>query len=167
MNKYEFYKSALDRELSRRNDLDNAVNTPITGLSIIIGLNYSFAIPPPPISSWDTFLWINAVLLGITVLLIFFALLCVFKTVNNFLKGFDYNVFGNLSEYRKEETKFPDYPNLFEEAIIDKIVALRDNNSDINIKRANALHKARTLTILATIFTFINLIINIIKTFLL
>ncbi|TCN59623.1 MULTISPECIES: hypothetical protein [Flavobacterium] len=165
MEDYNFYKSKLDRELSRRNDLDNAINNPILGITIIVGLT-SYIIQNnnfKHLDKADYWIIFNLILSTFTTLI---SLYFIFLSNNNLLKGFEYKNFGLLSDYRDVQKKLEVYNEQveekeredFETKIVEKIITFSDNHTIINDKRALDLQLARKYIIISFILVVFNLI---------
>lgn len=163
MERYDFYKNKFDRELNRRNELDNAISNPVLGLTIIVGI-CSYILTNNDYENWDSFdCWIICILV-LTSLFTIISIVLIFLSYNNLFKGFKYLNFGLLSEYYETERKFkefkkanPDSEETFEEEVIKKIIIYSDNHTEINDKRGKNLYYARTFIIISFIFTIINL----------
>lgn len=173
MDDYDFYKNKFDRELNRRNYLDTAINNPIAGITIIVGM-ISYILSKNDFNNWS---FIDC---GISLFLILststslIALFYIFLSNNNLFKGFDYLNFGLLKEYREVQKALIKYnenvenekdKREFESEVIDKIIGYSDNHTKINDKRAWDLYKARQFVIISFILTVINLIILTINNF--
>ncbi|SRR5690554_6901878 len=167
MDSFNFYKSIYDRELSRRVDLDNSINIPITILTLIIGLNSIYIDKAIFESLFHELVLVNAmvILIGFTILISVFFLI---KSYNNFFKGFAYRNLALTKEIRKFETQqIPDYNIMvnkedrltFETELIKRLVAVTDDHIIFNDKRGNDLYKAKTLLIVALILTGIQLVL--------
>lgn len=172
MDLYDFYKSKFDRELKRRIDLDNSINSPIAGITIIVGLcsyilkNNNFRIP-------DFGNLVIIELLALTGLAITISLVFIFLSINNLFKGHKYLNYDLLSEYRRLEKECDEYNKLveenqqqkIEEILKDKIVKYSDNHTLINDKRSKFLYYSRLFIIISFIIIFINLLFSTIKNF--
>ncbi|RTY88450.1 hypothetical protein EKL32_25125 [Flavobacterium sp. GSN2] len=165
MEDYSFYKSKLDRELSRRNDLDNAISNPILGITIIVGLT-SYIIQNNDFKCFEITDYCIIFILILSALTILISLYFIFLPNNNLLKGFEYKNFGLLSEYRDVQKKLDIYNKQveekdkedFETKIIEKIISFSDNHTIINDKRALDLQLARKYIIISFILVVLNLI---------
>jgi hypothetical protein len=167
MEDYQFYKSKFDRELSRRNDLDNAINNPILGITIIFGLT-SYILTNHNFLCWYIFDFIILGILILSVITILSSLVCVFISINNLFTGFNYPNFGSLKGYRKFQKDLEEYNKSqenesnrkdFETEIVEKIIDFADINTEINDKRALYLHYSRKYIVIAFILTFLNLVL--------
>ena len=108
MNDIEFYKSFYDRELSRRIDLDNALNIPIGLIAILIAL-ISYLISN--INFCDNII-VNCLITGFTaisILLIFQAIYFLSKSYNNVFKGYQYLNFSLTTDIRKFQKSVESY----------------------------------------------------------
>lgn len=165
MEDYNFYKSKLDRELSRRNDLDNAISNPILGITIIVGLT-SYIIQNNDFKSFDITDYCIIFILIFSSITTLLSLYFIFLSNNNLLKGFEYINFGLLSEYRDVQKKLDIYNKQveekdkedFETKIVEKIITFSDNHTIINDKRALDLQLARKYIIISFILVVLNLI---------
>ena len=172
MEDYSFYKSKFDRELSRRTELDNAINNPILGITIITGL-ISYIITNSDFNCWNAIDYIVICLLIISVLSITFALVFIFLSYNNLLIGFKYFNFGLLKEYREVQKELDIFNQSlpvekrkdFEIEIVEKIISFADNHTIINDKRALHLYRAKTFIIIAFVLIATTLIIVTINNF--
>lgn len=169
---YEFYKNKFERELSRRNDLDSAINNPVAGITIIVAL-ISYILSTNNFKDWNYFDSLFVILIICTTITVLISLYYVFLSNNNLFKGFNYLNFGLLSEYRKTELEFNEHNKTiderdrinFEEKIIEKIISYSDNHTVINDKRAYDLYLCRKFVIISFIITIINLILVTINNF--
>lgn len=171
MNDFEFYKYIYDRELNRRSKLDESINIIIGVISLLVGfVSYFF--------SNDFFfkhiecnitLWI---LFSITVLFIALSILFLVKSYNNYLRGFNYPNIANLKKIREyQKITIPGYNQkvdkeniiTFEDELINRLIRIADENTEINDKRAYDLYLSKTLIISTLIILFIISIILIIK----
>lgn len=165
MEDYNFYKSKLDRELSRRNDLDTAISNPILGITIIVGLT-SYIIQNNDFKCFDFTDYCIIYILIISSLTTLLSLYFIFLSNNNLLKGFEYKNFGLLCEYRDLQKKLDIYNKQveekdkedFETKIVEKIISFSDNHTIINDKRALDLQLARKYIIISFILVVLNLI---------
>jgi hypothetical protein len=162
---YEFYKNKFDRELSRRNDLDTAINNPVAGITIIVALT-SYILSTNNFKDWNCFDCIYLFMIICSTITILISLYYVFLSNNNLFKGFNYLNFGLLAEYRKTELEINEFNKninederiVFEEKIIEKIISFSDNHTEINDKRAYDLYLCRKYVVISFIITIINLI---------
>lgn len=169
---YEFYKNKFDRELSRRNDLDTAINNPVAGITIIVAL-ISYILSTNNFKDWNCFDCIFVFLIICTTITVLISLYYVFLSNNNLFKGFNYLNFGLLTEFRKTELELKEYNKTineeerinFEEKIIEKIISYSDNHTEINDKRAYDLYLSRKYVVISFIITIINLILVTINNF--
>lgn len=165
MEDYNFYKSKLDRENSRRNDLDNAISNPILGITIIVGLT-SYIIQNNDFKCFDITDYFIVFILILSALTTLISLYYIFLSNNNLLKGFEYKNFGLLSEYRNVQKELEIYNEQveekdredFETKIVEKIIIFSDNHTIINDKRALDLQLARKYIIISFILVVLNLI---------
>jgi len=167
MNTYIFYKSIYDRELNRRKDLDNSINTPITILTLIVGVNSIYIEKSLVANFLKEFGIVEIVYIFLScsiILSIFF----LTKSYNNLFKGFDYRNLALTSEIRKFETiDIPKYnekvykcDNIsFELELVNRLVSVTDNHIIFNDKRSLDLYKSKTCIIISLIVTGIQIII--------
>ena len=163
MNSYDFYKSKLDRELNRRNYLDTAINNPIAGITIVVGI-VSYILSENNFFDWES---IDVIILSIVVLSsisIVISLFYIFSSYNNLIKGHDYLNYGFLEDYRKVERYYlnlnsEEHKDKFENDIIEKIIRYSDNHTLINDTRAKRLYRAKNFIIIGFTLSLINLII--------
>ncbi len=165
MDSYNFYKSIYDRELTRRMDLDNSINIPITILTLIIGLNSFY---PDKYFFKNMFFELGIVQIMIIIigLMILISAFFLIRSYNNFFKGFAYRNLALTKEIRKFETEqIPIYNAklieetklIFETELIERIIAVTDNHTIFNDKRSLDLYKAKTFIIISLILTGIQL----------
>ncbi|MDO3426143.1 hypothetical protein QWT87_14675 [Chryseobacterium sp. APV1] len=160
----DFYKNKFERELKRRVELDNAVNSPILVCSLSVGLN-SYIIKEHNFAEvWDLKDYVIIFILITSSVLILFSCFYIFQSVNNFLRGFDYPNFDLMSRYLDIEIFNKQCVDESEKIDIDeiiknKIVKYSDEATIINDKRSENLFKARKFIILNFITTTINIII--------
>jgi hypothetical protein len=165
MEDYNFYKTKLDRENSRRSDLDNGINNPILGITIIVGLT-SYIIQNNNFKIFDLTDFFIVIILLISTITTLISLFYIFMSNNNLLKGFEYKNFGLLADYRDVQKQLDIYNEQveekdkqdFETKIIEKIITFSDNHTIINDKRALHLQLARKYIIISFIFVVLNLI---------
>ena len=174
MDSYNFYKSLYDRELSRRIELDNALNIPLTVLTIIVAAN---AYTIDDTGSIYTLSDVHFTHLIILLLLPALAagVFYMMRSSNNLLKGFAYKNCGYVSDIRKYEqvvaahnlavTEEKNKVN-FEYEIIAKLNDWTDNHIIFNDKRSIDLYKCRVWLAIALIITALNffqIILNHVK----
>lgn len=173
MQDYDFYKNKFDRELSRRNDLDNAITNPILGITIIVGLT-SYILTNHNFDCWNNLDYFIMLILIVTSLATITALVCIFISINNLIIGHGYKNFGTLREYRKYQLEIETHnksieeENMkidFEREIVEKIIDLADNNTVINDKRGLYLYFSKRFIIVAFFLAIINIIIVTINNF--
>ncbi|MCZ8090113.1 MAG: hypothetical protein O9282_03760 [Flavobacterium sp.] len=173
MTDYDFYKNKFERELNRRNDLDSAINNPIAGITIIVGL-ISYILSKNDFKIWNYIDCIVSTVLVISTITSLIALFYIFLSNNNLFKGFNYLNFGLLKDYRICQKEIVEYNKKvineddkkeFESEIIDKIISYSDNHTIINDKRAFDLYKSRQFVVISFILTIFNLIIITINNF--
>jgi hypothetical protein len=170
MDSLNFYKGLYDRELARRIALDNALNIPLTVLTIIVAANgytmkdlgYIHTI------SDLRFAHVLVLLLSATLLTSIFYMML---SSNNLLKGFAYKNYGYVSEIRKYEEQLEAH-NLkvieekdkvnFNNVIITKLTEWTDNHIIFNDKRSRDLYKSRVCLALAIVITVLNFLQTII-----
>ena len=167
MDSYQFYKAIYDRELSRRKDLDSAINLPLTILSIIVAAN-SYIVKA--LDSIENSLQVR--IQNYLIILIFIGLgISIFyltRSYNNLFKGFAYKNLGLTTEIRKYEKidmanyniKVDEKDKLvFEDIIISKLTSITDDHILFNDKRSLDLYRARTFIIVSIMLTAINFLI--------
>ncbi len=169
MDSFSFYKSLYDRELSRRYDLDNSVNIPVTLLTALVTGNY-FITKDSVLNLCLNNFYTWLILITYTLILISFYFLS--KAYNNLLDGFDYQNLSYPSELRKFEKSFEtdneceEYNKSatqlskvnFENKLIDQINLITDDNKKINDRRGEFLFKARIYIILSFFITSLQLV---------
>ena len=128
MDDFNFYKNLFDRELSRRNDLDNAINLPLNTLIICAGLIYFLITKIVEINSNITIYIIYIIIVFATIFLIK-SIYYLIMSYNNLFKGFDYLQFPStrkLRDYQFELQKFDkiqtEQNNSFERPIGNEIL---------------------------------------------
>lgn len=153
MDDLSFYKSLYERELSRKNDLDNAINIPFSTMTILAGLIYYILSDIKTINENWYILLIFLVI--ISFLLTFTSVFFISKSYNNLFSGFKYLNFPStieLRNYQKELNQFNSksseiYP--FTDYLIECYVKYADHNIKINDKRGLFLFRAKRLIITA------------------
>jgi hypothetical protein len=168
---FEFYKYIYDRELNRRGKLDDAINPIIGAISLFVAL-LSFFFTNKEYSrtiDCNVSIW---VLISLVLLSVAISILFLVKSYNNYLIGFNYPNIAYLHSVRNFETiAIPEYNSKvdaskhikFEDDLIDRMVAITDENIRINDRRAFSLYLAKTFIILAMAFLFITVLIIISK----
>ncbi|KGO95177.1 hypothetical protein [Flavobacterium subsaxonicum] len=162
MDSHDLYKNKFNRELDRRNQLDNAINAPVLGITIVITLN-SYLIEKIGFKADNHMITTQLIFLSIISITIIFSLFFLFLSYNNLFKGFNYKNFGLLQEYRNYEKELEAYnithssenSQTFEQNIVNKIIELADNHTHINDKRALNLYRSKTFTIFSLIITVV------------
>jgi len=164
MNNFDFYKNKYERELNRRNYLDGAINNPIIGITVVVSLN-SYIISQYIFKENFNSIIVIALLI-LSFIISFVAVIFIFISVNNLFKGFNYQNFGLLKDFRKFELDLELYnKNIseendrqsFEQKTVEKFIQFADNHTVINDKRGLYLYRSRSLIISAVLLTFINL----------
>lgn len=164
MNNFDFYKNKYERELNRRNYLDGAINNPIIGITVVVSLN-SYIISQYIFKENFNSIIVIALLI-LSFIISFVAVIFIFISVNNLFKGYNYQNFGLLKEFRKFELDLESYnKNIseendrqsFEQKTVEKFIQFADNHTVINDKRGLYLYRSRSLIISAVLLTFINL----------
>jgi hypothetical protein len=167
MDSYQFYKSLYDRELTRRTDLDSAINLPLTILTVVVAAN-GYIVKGNILTrhSWQQVIQnIFLVLVSIGVGISIFYLT---RSYNNFFKGFAYRNLGLTSAIRKyEDLELVNYNKQveekdriqFENVIIDKLTTFTDDHTIFNDKRSHDLYLAKTFLIVSIMLTALNFII--------
>jgi len=170
METLEFYKSIFDKEQYRRTELNNAVNQPVTLVTILSGLLY-FLFDTADLKGYTP---LNFIILHLFIIGFFFFLISIYYlslSFNNLLKGFDYldfpktkelyDYFHNLEKEGNNPTEPPQIP--FDKYLIKKYVTYADNYVEINDKRSLYLHKAKKFIILVLAAEIITLILILVK----
>lgn len=171
MNDFEFYKYIYDRELNRRAKLDDSINVIIGIISLLIGfISYFFSNDKYfKLIECNIILWI---FLLIAIILIALSILFLVKSYNNYLRGFNYPNIAHLKKIRYFQTiTIPNYNKevdsenkiIFENDLIDRLIRIADENTEINDKRAFDLYLSKTFIISTLIILFIISIILITK----
>jgi hypothetical protein len=165
MDDTSLYKSFYDRELSRRNDLDNSINIPIGVITVLVGLIYYIFSNINIICS----LWVYVFYISVSIpsLLILVSIYYLVKSYNNLFKGFEYHNFPTTLELRKYQLELVDYNSKvvpedqfsFSQYIIERYVSYTDNHININDKRALDLYKSKTYLIGAMLIFLLIIII--------
>lgn len=154
---YAYYKSAYDRELRRKETLDNDyIRTLLIPFPLLIAISYHF------------FSQIDISILGCTlkVLLIVLGSVFIFSSLlfliflsfayNNGFKGFNYYNIPLLSKTRASERNHSSNDIKF--SILEMIVSTAESFQEINNTRADYYFKSRMWLILMAISTFLLLI---------
>lgn len=173
MDSLNFYKGIYDRELNRRKDLDSAINTPVTILTVLFTANFYLlnkAFKPKEFSDLTFEQVIFALIFTSVAISIFF----LTKSYNNLFRGFNYRNIALASKVREYETiTIPKY-NLdcedgkdldFEKELIKKLNRIAENHTVTNNKRSLDLYRTKTAIIIALILTAINSLILTLKYF--
>ncbi len=164
MDNFNFYKNKYERELNRRNYLDGAINNPIIGITVVVSLN-SYIISQYIFKENLSSIVVISFLI-LTFIISFVAVIFVFISVNNLFKGYNYENFGLLKDFRKFELDLELHnKNIsedndrrsFEQNTVEKFIQFADNHTIINDKRGLYLYRSRSLIISAVLLTFINL----------
>lgn len=167
MDSYQFYKSLYDRELTRRKDLDAAINLPITILTILVAAN-SYLIGKEDIIHQKCLLIASNILLALLLVSFLISIFFLIRSYNNLFKGFAYSNLALTKEIRNFEVNdIPKYNDQvdekeklnFEAIIIDKLTHYTDDHIIFNDKRSLDLHKAKTFIIVALILTGIKFLL--------
>lgn len=167
MDSYAFYKSLYDRELNRRKDLDNALNIPVSILTLLIGINSVYLKNNQIAEIYKLFELINftLILIGLSSIISIYFLI---KFYNNWFKGFSYRNLAYTNELRHFETiSVPEYNNLveeseklsFEKELITRLNSVTDNHIILNDQRNLDLYRAKTFLVITLILTGIQLVI--------
>lgn len=162
MNSFDFYTSIYFRELNRRKDLDDAINLPVTVLTLLAGFNWwiadktSVGMPEGPFDLDDVML----ILVGLSFTTCLFFLI---RSYNNLFKGFAYRNFAMMQRIREFEMEIPEY-NMkssqndqidFEHKLVERLISITDHHTFFNDKRQLDLYKAKTLLIFVLVLTCI------------
>lgn len=170
MDSYQFYKSLYDRELSRRKDLDAAINLPMTLLSIILAAN-TYVVKETDWTNCLTQLFILTALISLTAIGLGISIFYLTRSYNNFFKGFAYRNIGLTTEIRKYENELESYNQKvddekrikFENIVVDKLTNIIDDHIIFNDKRSHDLYSAKTFLIICIMLTILNFIIFSLK----
>ena len=167
MDSYQLYKSVYDRELNRRNDLDAAINLPITILTVLVAAN-SYLIRKPEAVHFFGIIVLSNILLALILVSFLVSVFFLTRSYSNLFKGFGYRNLGLTAEIRNFELneipKFNDQVDEkrklnFEKIIIDKLTKLTDDHIMFNDKRSLDLYKAKTFIIVTLILTGIKFLL--------
>jgi|688.fasta_scaffold777998_1 hypothetical protein len=173
MDSFSFYKGIYDRELNRRKDLDSAINTPVTILTVLFTANFYLLnkIPKPKTINDLT---IEEVIFVIIFIIVAVSIFYLTKSYNNLFRGFVYRNIAKASQIREfESSTIPKY-NLecekgkelnFENELINKLTKIAENHTVMNNTRSLDLYKTKTFIIIALILTAINSLILTFKYF--
>ncbi|CAD0003610.1 hypothetical protein [Flavobacterium chungangense] len=165
MDNFDFYKNKYERELNRRNYLDGAINNPIIGVTVVVTLN-SYIVSKNIFKADESSSILIIIILILTLILAFISVIFIFISVNNLFKGFKYQNFGLLKDFRKFELDLEKFNNeleditlqkTFKQQTVEKFIQFSDNHTILNDKRALNLYRSRSFIILAVLLTFINL----------
>ncbi|MDQ6528252.1 hypothetical protein [Flavobacterium sp. LHD-85] len=165
MENFDFYKNKYERELNRRNYLDGAINNPIIGVTVVTTLNSYIVSKSIFKANENSSIFIITILI-LTFILAFISVIFIFISSNNLFKGFKYQHFGLLKDYRKFELDLEKFnneledsnlQNSFKQRTVEKFIQFADDHTIINDKRALNLYRSRSFIILAILLTFINL----------
>lgn len=166
MTRVQFYKELFDRELNRRNDLDYAINLPVTALTVMGGAIGYFAQDLELCFSAICAYW-NNLFLVLSCVSYLIALVFLFWSYNNFFFGYGYTNIAYLSRIRDYEKKLH-IKNLnhakagngkhlrFSDALIDKMVSIADHNAVLNTKRSLMLYRSKTFIVITLILLTIH-----------
>ncbi|EHO07749.1 MULTISPECIES: hypothetical protein [Myroides] len=163
-----FYKDLHTRELTRKKELDDSLNMPITILSLLIALNGIL------IKEYLSFISNNWVfyLFFTGVLVICGAIFFLIKSMGSLFVNLDYNYFGYPNEILDFENKLNDYNKEVkkservnvENEFKKEFVRISTSNKKINDKRADNLHYCRSCLVIAVSISVALLICLLIKT---
>lgn len=165
---FNFYKDLHNRELSRRKELDDAVNLPIGIITVFIGM-LSFFIKDP------SFIFSNCimtVLFSIIVILLITSVCFVIGSMNNFIidNSYKYLPFpDHLLAYEKEliehNNQLSDLSESinFEDYLKDNFSEIATYNKKINDKRSTALYRSKNCLVITVFISLILIIIHLVK----
>lgn len=164
MENFDFYKNKYERELNRRNYLDGAINNPIIGITVTFTLN-SYVISKCVFKENETYSTFVIIMLILTFLVALIGVIFIFISLNNLFRGYNYQNFGLLKDFKKFELEVEEYnktagsENLqsFKQTTVEKYIQFADNHTIINDKRGLYLYRSRSVIILALLLTFINI----------
>ena len=168
MDNYSFYKSLYDRELNRRIHFDNAINLPVTILTLIVGLNYYYLINIGIKDFKSVLFWDYSGFL-LVCLLFLFSLFYLIKSYNNLFRGFSYKNLAKPSEIASYKVELDIYNDqveekvFFETVIIKRLNQVSDNHILINDQRSIDLYRSKTFIIFTLIISGLNIFILTIK----
>lgn len=166
MNTFEFYKDLFSKELSRKNEIESAVNIPIGIITFIVAVNYYF------VSEFNSNISvIIKVILTLIVLSLIISIFFLAKSFNNLFTGFKYQNLPDTKELRLYEKNLKAFnkevkkkeQEHFEDYLIDNFVNMNDNNLKINRNRLLNLYRGKTFMIISLFLTSIFGIIFILK----
>lgn len=166
MDSYTFYKSLYDRELARRNQLDTAVNTPITLLAIV-GTAFIYFLEKTSFTLDINCLSLSDILILVTAVSIVTSIIFLILVFNNMFTGFSYyNLPYNVSlrTYEKESKTYNDHeesedPIDFEDFIISELTKATDSHIEQNDKRGLNLYRAKTFIVVSFMLIIIQYIL--------
>lgn len=170
MNELEFYRSLYQRELNRRNDLDNAVNIPIGIITLLTALLY-FLINHHKFECLKIWNLSMSITIFLSIILLLIGIFFLSKSFNNLFVGFKYLNFPTTRELRNYQIQLENYEienkteniKSFNNYIIEKYVDYSDSHIKINDKRALSLYRAKTLIICSLTTSFISLCLYLLK----
>ncbi len=166
MDSFTFYKSLYDRELARRIDLDNALNIPLTVLTIVVAANAYLIKDFGFIHSLED-VHLTHLIFAILIFILGTGIFYMMRSSINWLKGFAYKNFAYVSQIREYEEQINAYNEQvveernkidFATKIISKLAALTDDHIIFNDKRSKDLYRCRVCLGLALILTALNFI---------
>ncbi len=170
MDKLSFYKSIFDKEQNRRNELNNAINQPITLVTVLVGLLY-FIYNKVDLKDFS---FINSIIIIILIYSICSFLICVYYlalSFNNLLKGFEYKDFPKTDELFNYNKQLEDY-NLkvnenekinFDDYLVEKYVEYSASFVAINDKRSLYLYMGKKSLIVILALEIVTIILLLIK----
>ena len=155
---FSYYKSVYDRELKRKEALDNDYSRSIfIILPLLLSVNFHFFSQ----INFENYTFMKICLSCIVLFCSFVfsatSIIYLIKAYNNFYKGFNYLTPPSLSETRVAEKKHTEDEIKF--SIADRIVKYATVFQRINNKRSGFYYKCRTQLLNLTISTFINVIV--------
>ena len=157
MNSFDFYKGLYDNAVSRRFDLDNALNIPV-GLIVILLTLMAFIISSLNFSKNITVNWIIIGFLLISLILLLRAIFFLSKSYTDFFKNYRYLNLPFSYYLRKYQLDLESYNSKmkdekdkidFENQLIEQLNQFTDNHIITNEYRAKTLAKAKAAIVLS------------------
>jgi len=171
MDSFTFYKSLYDRELSRRTDLDNGLNIPLTVLTIVVAANAYLIRDFGFIKSFKD-IHLTHIIFAMLIVILAVAIFYMMRSSNNLLKGFAYKNFAYVTQIREYEYQIKAYNEKmledkdkidFGSKIITKLATLTDDHIIFNDKRSRDLYRCRACLGIALILTALNFIQTVLQ----
>lgn len=174
MEAFEFYKGLFDREIQRRNDLDNALSIPV-GMITILTAVISYIFPNLDFKAHSFLSYVIIILLIIDAGSMIIAVVFLSLSYNNGLKGHKYLMYNAATSLREYELQVAAYNEEnkpieridYEHNLIQNLNRYTDNHIKINDSRELNLHFAKSALIISLFIVLITIILFIIKKYLL